>query len=198
MATEDVSAKTSPWSAAVKTIESPPVPQRQFLCVRLLNWPIDRRRRKQGETGKELTRGEVTPAISASPRLRVSASVSPPNELTRGRGETQEEELTRRKLTSEVSPSPRPRFSASISSPNELTRGRGETEKHKNLPVSASSPSPTPLLIVRRVAERQVILAVSAEAHASGIRRGMTLTQARALRTTLPMPTMSRKPIDER
>jgi protein ImuB len=42
-----------------------------------------------------------------------------------------------------------------------------------------------PLVVVRPVADRQVIVAVSKSAHALGIRRDMTLTQARALCATV-------------
>ena len=49
------------------------------------------------------------------------------------------------------------------------------------VPLSLS-PFPLPLLLTRTIADRQLVMALSDEASAAGIRRGMTLTQARALR----------------
>ena len=77
------------------------------------------------------------------------------------------------------------------------TRRRGDAEKWYNRSASprfsfSASPRPrvpaSPLIIVRTVADRQIIVAVSDEAFDCGIRRGMTLTQPRCSARRLNMP----------
>ena len=68
------------------------------------------------------------------------------------------------------------------------TKGQsGERAPFAPLSLCPSVPSslrplvPLPLVIIRSIADRQLVVAVSEEAAGFGIRRGMTLTQARAL-----------------
>src|SRR5439155_11647692 len=164
-ATEGESGKPSSWSGAVT----------QILCVRLKNWPIDRLRRQLQRVERSHERVATTPADFVIPTTR------------RIRGRPTNDPPRQRRWTHQMwQDGPRDLKVTSAGRPKLFMPTRGicmtpAIRPSAAKPTSVPKVDEPPLAIVRTVANRQEIVAVSPAALNLAIRSGLTLTEGRAL-----------------